>query len=199
MGGISTNRGSCRRRIKAAHLAPLLAISGLALFAAPAEGQNADPAASGQLLPPSAVLPPCVVVKQALTPNAEPVLLAGCRGHGLILGPATDYQVFRNDTLQATIVDVRNGAQRRVLLLTFLADDKPLLEDISGDISLSAGRGPGAALADLDIDFSDFASEGLVRARSAQLGGADAAAPVTIGIADHIVQERIALRAATGN
>jgi len=193
MGSIRTESGAVFRRPSAYALQTLFLLSGL-IFATPAASQDAGSPSVGQTLPASTPVPPCIVAKQALAADAQPVLLAGCRGHGFILGPATDFQVYRDDDLQATVVDIHNGEQRRVLLLTYPAADHPVLEDITGDIAMSVGRGPGSAIADLDIDFTGIGANGIVSAHSPQ---GSVGNPASIRLSDHIAAERAVLSAAT--
>ena len=116
-------------------------------------------------------------------------LRANCRGRGFVLGSATEFSVVTNDALQATLVDARLGGERRVILLSFQDDGQPLVEDLSGEIALAAGRGPMSPLAGVDIDVATFASGGSigVHGRSEDRGSAKADG---IGIGQHIALER---------
>lgn len=164
-----------------------LAIAGLTLIAMPAEAQDVD-AADDSSLSSSTAGSGCTI-NQALTDAGPQVLFADCHGRTLVLGPATDYRVFRNDSLEATIVDMRDGDERRILLLSSSRDGQPALKNIGGAIMFEGASEP-VAVADLDIDFSEFAAEGSVFIRSPVAGQSSSADPVVIRIGDHIARAR---------
>jgi len=171
-----------------------------AVLASPADAQASSSSATPTLLPSNVPLPPCVVTKQALSQGGPQVVLAGCGGRAFVLGPASDYQVYRNDSLQATIVDLRNGPQRRVFLISFPAANQPLLEDISGELALSAGRGPTSTVADLNVDFSGVATSGVLSVPASTASGtlASSVASGSINIGAQISQEQARLASSTG-
>lgn len=144
---------------------------GLACSALPATGAVAQVDARPSL--PSANRPSVCDVRAddtaELALNGAKPVFANCGGHGVMLGHANDFRVFRQEALQAVLVDMRRDQERRVLLVSLQPDGTPLLEDISGQISMAAGRGPLSSLEGVEIDLSGFAREGLVGVR----GGPD--------------------------
>ena len=116
------------------------------------------------------------------------MVVANCGGSNLVLGPATSYQVYQNVSLLATIVDLRNGTQRRVLLLSW-PGSKPMIEDIGGALELQSGP---VAVTSLDIDFSHFATDGVVNISD----GSATPTTTTVRVGDHISRERSLLSAA---
>jgi len=97
-------------------------------------------------------------------------LMAVCDGKAFVLGLADIYEVVENSSLEATIIDLARAGERRVLMISSPAGE-PLLEDISGTLAKSAGRGPMSRLDDVTIDFSSFAEDGTIRTASADAGG----------------------------
>lgn len=89
-----------------------------------------------------------------------------CGRHGLLLGHADAFDVIRNVELGAVLVDMRHGSDRRVLLISLQGERPPLVEDISGQISLSAGEGPLSPIGDIDVDLTGFPRTGAVRVTS---------------------------------
>jgi hypothetical protein len=129
----------------------------------------------------SAPLKPCDVFAQPATDGQAPVLIANCSGEGFLLGSADSYQVLQNAALRATIVDITQGTERRVLMLSY-DNHKPLLEDITGSLALAAGRSAMSGINGLDIDLNAFAQSGTVSVRAA-VGDAkpDNAATISLG------------------
>lgn len=166
--------------------AALAMVAGLTLIAMPAEAQ--DVGADDSSLSSSTSGAGCTI-NQALTDAGPQVLFADCHGRTLVLGPATDYRVFRNDSLEATIVDMRDGDERRILLLSSSRDGQPALKNIGGAIMFEGASEP-VAVADLDIDFSEFAADGSVFIRSPVAGQSSSADPAVIRIGDHIARAR---------
>lgn len=126
-------------------------------------GLAAMPAAAQEIAQPSPVPEPaCRVfaVKRAEGPVQD--LHAGCRGVGVMLGPVTAYEVIGNDALQATLIDARLGTERRVLLLSLQADGQPLVENLTGQLALAAGRGPASEIEGVELDLARFADDGQI-------------------------------------
>jgi len=121
-----------------------------------------------RILPASEGQPACEVWTDdtVMSPigQAKPVF-ASCRGHGLILGYADKFQVFAHEPLEAVLVDLRTGSDRRVVMISLRDDGSPLLENLSGQIAMAAGRGPLSGLEGLEIDTSSFSREGVVGVR----------------------------------
>jgi hypothetical protein len=80
----------------------------------------------------------------------------------MILGPATSYTAIPNQKLAATLVDMRMEHERRIWLLSIGSDGLPLLEEISGQIALAAGRGPMSDIGDVVVEPGEFASSGRI-------------------------------------
>ncbi len=96
-------------------------------------------------------------------------IVAGCAGRGFLLGPADSFQVYENTELQAVLIDLLWGSERRVLMISF-PEGSPFLEDITGNLGHAAGRGPLSGLRNVSIDFSQFEKSGAVHAQDARHG-----------------------------
>lgn len=161
-------KGSGRRAATAAMAMLLL---GSAVLAGPAfaqdspspDGPEAAPAWQTQAVPDHDG--PCRVFAFDAPGGDVKDLRAGCGGHGLILGPVTSFEAIANEALQATLVDMHLGSSRRVVLLTMPADGQPLLEDLTGQLALAAGRGPMSELEGVELDLKAFARTGEVGVR----------------------------------
>jgi hypothetical protein len=155
-------------------LAAVLAVLAFSATAASAQTTNA-PASTLTIGPPPALVATpqgCVVSSIPGEADGAETLVANCRGQGLILGRATEYRTFVNPSLNATVVDIRLGSDRRVLLLSLGKDGRPLLENISGEIARVAGKGPMSTIADVGVDFGGFARDGNVAVQpSPSVGG----------------------------
>jgi hypothetical protein len=80
----------------------------------------------------------------------------------MMLGPVSEFVAIDNDKLQATLIDAHIGSERRILLLSLQDDGRPLLEDLSGEIALAAGRGPMSGTNGIDLDLERFGSTGQI-------------------------------------
>lgn len=164
-----------RRSGKQKRLIPaiFLKIAGVALVQSPVYAQSTVPRES----PVQGSAQPLCIVQSNAKLGAPKVLVAFCGGHGTILGPADEFSVFPNETAQAVVVDIRNKGVRKILLVSDQGKGQPLLEDISGQISMSAGKGPMAPLEDMNIDLSSFGADGVIfvvsRARDGKAGRID--------------------------
>jgi hypothetical protein len=138
----------------------------LGVPAAPATAQQTRSEALPSQVRPG---PICTVrTNDTLAPaegNARQVT-AVCGTHGLLLGYADTFQVFSNERLQAVLVDMRRGEDRTVLLISLQDERPPLLEDIGGQISMTAGRGPMGSLEGIEVDVAGFAQGGTIGLRS---------------------------------
>jgi hypothetical protein len=104
----------------------------------------------------------CNVFAENADTDGVQIVRAICAGRVMILGPATSYTAIPNQKLAATLVDMRMGHERRVWLLSVGADGLPLLEEISGQIALAAGRGPMSDIGDVVVEPDEFASAGRI-------------------------------------
>jgi len=102
----------------------------------------------------------CRIFSGVLDEGHVQELFAKCGEHALALGPVSDFKTVSNVDLGATLVDARHGGERRLLLLTIQEGGRPLVEDLSGQIALAAGRGPMSSIADVEIDLESFAQNG---------------------------------------
>ena len=108
----------------------------------------------------------CAVTAQPGEIDGVETLHADCSGRLVILGPATAYKVVPNERLNATLIDLQFEHERRMLLLSMGADGLPLLEDISGQVALAAGRGPMSDIGDVVVDPGEFARAGRISVRA---------------------------------
>lgn len=155
-----------------------LLLAGGMILAAPAIAQETS---GGAAEADSSTMPDCLFRVEPASEQGPKTLFGNCRGRGFILGPAEDYQVFRNDELEATIVDLRFGSDRRILMLSLQEDDQVLLEDLSGQIALAGGRGPLSDLAGLEIDIGAFGKDGALAVVSGAEGRPGQATQLNIG------------------
>jgi hypothetical protein len=153
------------------------ASTGVGAFAAPVAAQTAAANAQSQM---------CRIYAVDGTGGQPQEVHADCRGRGVTLGPAETYETAVNPELQATLVDTRFRGQRQVWLISFQEDGQLLLEDVSGSIALSAGRGPMSDLRGLEIDTRGFARDGSIK-----VDRDPGAAPGAAGLVD--IGERMAL------
>jgi hypothetical protein len=138
----------------------------------------------------SAALPPCAVHEQERTDEKLPVLIADCGGQGFLLGPAESYTVLQNPQLHATLVDIVRGNTRRVLMLSY-ENGRPLLEDITGDLALAAGRGVMSGIKGLDVDPGTFAQDGTISVRPAASDEVRTDTPATVNLGAQIAAEQV--------
>jgi hypothetical protein len=136
----------------------------------------------------------CQVVALDAAEGQAGQVFAGCRGLGLFLGQADVFEVHTYPALPATLVDVRRGGERRLLLISFPRDDAPLVEDLTGQIARLAGRSAMSAIDGVEVDLATFARDGVVEVRS---GGARGG---RISVSDQVGRESAkAARETSGN
>lgn len=138
----------------------------------------------------------CLFRSDAATAKAPQVLWANCGGRGLLLGSAQTYEALFNPALQAMLVDLQNGSDRRLLLITMQPSGVPRLEDLSGQVALAAGRGPISALTGIAIDSSSFAATGTVAVSG---GTSETSRTGSISVGEQIALERARQGAAATN
>ena len=138
----------------------VLGAAGLAVTAVPAFAQ------APAFTPPegSEPAPICKLIERSFEEDARPQLVASCRTRGFMLGPADSYEVHQNHALEAAIIDLTWGGERRVIMISFPGGEEPLLEDITATLARSAGRGAMGSLDGVAVDLSAFAAEGRVTA-----------------------------------
>lgn len=136
------------------HMAILIVGLSLGQAITPAAAQSTNTAeVPSQLCRVSAVEGPAGPVQD---------LRASCGGRGLILGRITSFEAIPNEGLHATLVDARLGSERRVLLLSIKEDGQPLVEDLTGQVALAAGRGPMSGIDGVELDLSGFGQAGQI-------------------------------------
>jgi hypothetical protein len=146
-----------------------LAILAAPAFAAPAAAQDAEvpapPRWSEHWRAPADTGGPCMIFATESRNEGVSDVRAACGGHGIVLGAATGYEAITSEDLQATLVDLRLGSLRRVVLLTLQSDGQPLLEDLTGQLALAAGRGPMSDLEGVELDLGQFVRSGVIGVR----------------------------------
>lgn len=159
--GTDRRRGVEPRKVLAISAFALACLAFSPTSAAAQTSDAASPAVVGKGPPPNLVTLPegCDVAARPTGDSTVETIYANCHGRGLVLGRATAYRVFSNPALNATVVDIRLGSERRVLLLSLGKDGRPLLEDISGDIAMAADKGPMGGIASVAVDFDSFAND----------------------------------------
>ena len=170
-------------------LQPAPAFTAIALAAGllldfPADAQTSSSTAS------TTINSPCSLGLQPVGDQGLPILFANCGQRGVILGPASSYQTFTNAGLGATLVDIRTGAERRILLLGLKADGEPTVENLNGAISMKAGNGPMTAIDKLRIDLSGFASTATITVSQNQQSSSGPSATTTLDIGQQVAAER---------
>lgn len=170
----------------------LAATIGLALSTAPLSAQTATAA----ITTPSQRL--CFVFTAGDTAAGIKELRASCGGYGLILGSTTEYQVFTNEALKAVVIDKKLGDERQIVLISVRDDGQPLVEDITGDLALVAGRGVMSDLRGLDINLDGFTADGAINVSPAA-GDATSDKSGIVDIGQRIAAERMRRRAPAQN
>ena len=169
----------------------LLALSlGVALFAPPALAQPKPlpPLPAGFQAPPEKV---CASVFTLHDAKDQPQQLrALCKNRVLFLGLVTTFEAIENQALKAELIDAHLGSERRIWLLTIQDDGQVLQEDLTGQIALTAGRGPRPMIDGIALDFSNFAQTGEVGIQARPEDRARAKAD-KIALADQIALERV--------
>lgn len=97
--------------------------------------------------------------------NEPKQLLATCRGRILLLGPVSEFEVLVSQPLQATLIDAHFGPERRILLLSNQAGENPVLENLTNQLTIAAGRGPASSLDGVELDLTTFAPRGEIGVR----------------------------------
>jgi len=141
----------------------------------------------------------CVVFPGVAAVAGLQEVRAVCWGVGLTLGEAESFRTSFNRVLKATIVELKRGQERRVILLRPDVEGRPMIEDISGDLAAAVGRAPWAGLQGLTPDFSEFAESASIVVETQDPGAApqglnaDAdrllGKAVRVRIDEHIVQD----------
>lgn len=170
-------------------LLPRLVIASVCAWAAlvPAVPAAAQSESSTQVSAPGKSDAPICVVKNSdelkSSAGSAGILLATCRGHGVLLGEADHFDFTVDKDLGAMLVDVRRNGARRVLMVTPRDDGPPLVEDISGQIAMNAGRGPMSPIGDIAVDLAGFADGGTigVTSRAEDTGGVARSSTVNLG------------------
>ena len=160
MGESSEASGFASGR-RLARASSLLAFGcGLALLAAPAAAQRTPPPLNTE--PPTQQ---CRVYALDAPADQPRELRANCRGQGFLMGRATGFETVENESLNATLVDIRLGSSRRVLMLSIQPDGTGLVEDLTGQIALAAGRGPMSEIDGIELDLRGFERTGEIGVR----------------------------------
>lgn len=129
----------------------------------------------------------CQVFAVDVGGGAPKELRAFCQGQVLMLGSVSSFEIMHNKSLKATLIEARNGVDRRVLLLAPQGDGTTLAEDLTGQIALEAGRGPMSSIDDVPIDLKAFPESGEIAVRSAP---EDLGRKVRISLGPQISAER---------
>lgn len=94
--------------------------------------------------------------------EAPTILLAACKGTGIVLGEADRYSSRSNDALGLMLVEIERLGRTRVMLLSYDAADRVQVENLTGSIAVAADRLPTSGLARLTLDYSRFAEDGSI-------------------------------------
>ncbi len=86
------------------------------------------------------------------------------------LGQASAFELVTSKDPNAVLVDVRLGDQRRILMLS-IPGEQPLVEDLTGQLALAAGRGPMSGIDGVELDLGRFAQTGVVGLRAPPVEG----------------------------
>jgi hypothetical protein len=167
-------------------------LAGLLLAAAPVSAQTV----ATTTITPSDKL--CFVFTVDGTVSGTKELRASCGGRGIILGGTTGYRVFENHALKAIVIENNLDAQRRIVVIRLEADGQPMVEDITSDLALAAGRGVMSNLRGLDINLEGFAADGAVGVGPAA-GDATNDKSGIVNIGQRIADARAGQGAATQN
>lgn len=148
-------------------------------------------------LPPACFIQPAPANPEAVSradeAGAPTILMARCSGTGVLLGEADDYSYFYNPASGAIVVNIERRGRTRVMLMQ--RDEVGLsVEDITGDLSVAAGRAPTDGLRGVSTDFERFGGEGIISVAEGAADGAGLARSVQASadfiIADHSSRRR---------
>lgn len=114
-------------------------------------------------------------------------LLAACSGSGINLGEIDRYSSSLNPGLDAMVVEIERLGHTRVVLLMRNAERGVIVEDLTGALSVAAGRSPTGGLRGLATDVRAFERDGTVGlTASAEPGQLAAVAAQRFDVAEHI-------------
>jgi hypothetical protein len=108
----------------------------------------------------------------------------------LLLGVADEYKAYPAEALGAVLVDLKRASAHTLLLITPREGGQPLLENISGQLSLAAGRGPATTVRELSLNFDKFASDGIVEVADKGSGLAKAQGTARVNLAAQIAEAK---------
>ena len=186
--------GICRASLQGQHFRRFIlrhwpAICLVSLAAAPVPGLAQKTSSGGRPVEEKPSERRCFVFAVDEAKSVPRQLRAICQGVVLLLGPVTKFYAVTSEVLQATLVDAHLGDVRRVLLLTAQDDGQPLVEDLSGQIAVAAGRGPMTSIDRIELDFEEFAKTGDIGVRG-QAEDRTAAKADRINLGEQIAFER---------
>lgn len=106
--------------------------------------------------------PLCTIAEKSSERGAIDAVIAICGTQGVWLGRADKVELIENRVIGATLVDLRRGFTRRILMITTVEGHAPLVDDVTGQLARAAGRGPLSGLEGVRLDLGRFATEGSI-------------------------------------
>lgn len=115
-------------------------------------------------------------------------VVVGCDGYGFSLGRADSYRSKTSRALQALAVVTQLGNEQRVWLISRRDGTSPLLEEITGSLARSAGRGEVFGLDGIEVDLTGFEKGSVVAVHPTGRGRPAEAGQLNVG--DGLAVER---------
>lgn len=164
-----------------------LLIAGAAALALQAEATAAQPT------PGAGSAPSCEGFEQPPSAGLEPVLHVVCGRAGTMLGPVDAFEMVDLPALRSAVVVSTLHGSKRVWLVMQEGDRVLAVEEITGTVARSMGRGPHRRIDDLDLDLGRGAA-GLLTASlkpgTQRPGGASAPTRADIDLAGLVARAR---------
>jgi len=110
----------------------------------------------------------CTVFSRSAGERIPLQLIAKCGDRAFPLRLATRFKAITNDALGATLIDLYQDDERRVFLLSIQENGEPLIEDLTGQIALAAGRGAMSPIDGVALDIGAFPGSGEIDVLRAQ-------------------------------
>jgi hypothetical protein len=150
---------------------------------------------------PTIARPACAVVaitaaQKAVKPKAGDNLIALCGGSAIRLGVAESFEIAERPEAGAIAVALRRDGRLSVLVIRLDSQERPVVEDFTRDLAQGAGANPDGDLRELNVDLTQFQTQGLITARAMQAAGSKSPTEGRVALGDVINQEAERLRSA---
>lgn len=122
-------------------------------------------------------------------------VIASCGGSGIVLGQAERLRFASNSELDAMLVEIERYGDLFVSLIRRDENGAITVEDLSGTLSIAAGRSHSRGLGGMTLDFTRFAEDGTIGLVGERPGRGQAARQAVrfeerFAVGEHVRQER---------